>query len=169
MARRDPHRRCGHVLPSALVDERLRLVTEDAVRAIDRQATRLNELRSRAGTFVTAGAVLASFLGAPAVAGSRRPATVAGTAAFLLVLGAAAYVLKPRKGWRFARAGLSGLAAYDRPEFAEPDDLARAYAKDLGDDYVENDGQLRAPAKALIVAVGALAVEAVALLYAAAG
>jgi hypothetical protein len=150
------------------VDERLRVVGDDAVRAIDRQATRLNELRARAGTFITAGAVLASFLGAPAVKGDRSLATIGGTAAFLIVLAAAAHVLAPRDGWRFARPGHLGLEAFDRDELAESDDLGRAYAKDLGDDYAENEKMLEPLAKALVVAVGALALEAVTLLYAAA-
>jgi hypothetical protein len=45
-------------------DERLRLIFDEAVRAIEMQAQAVDEARSRAGAQLTAGAIVASFLGA---------------------------------------------------------------------------------------------------------
>jgi lipid-binding SYLF domain-containing protein len=66
---------------------------ELALRAIDQQERRLNELRSRTGTLIAAASVAASFLGAPAARSSDLD--LAGGLAvlgYLVSVGAALYV-----------------------------------------------------------------------------
>ena len=71
---------------------------ELALRAIDQQERRLNELRSRTGTLIAAASVAASFLGAQAARSSDLD--LAGGLAvvgYLVCVGAALYVLLPHR------------------------------------------------------------------------
>ena len=78
-------------------DERLELVFDEATRAIELQSRAVDERRVPAGALLTAGAIVASFLGAQALE-DQNPSNwgKAGTAAFVLLVVVVVYVMFPR-------------------------------------------------------------------------
>lgn len=78
-------------------------VYDIAVRALDQQEQTLNELRSRTATLLTASSLIASFLGAQAVArGGFSVWIVLALTAFAFSVGLSIYALLPKRGVIFA-------------------------------------------------------------------
>jgi len=78
-------------------------VYDIAVRALGQQEQTLNELRARTATLLTASSLIASFLGAQAVARSGFSVwVVLALAAFGISVGLSIYALLPKRGVIFA-------------------------------------------------------------------
>lgn len=101
--------RCGPV------DSVEALAYEQSRRAIEQQATTLNELRARTGGLLTAASLVASFLAAQAIDRSGFDAlAVIATLAFVGVLGLCMSVLWPnREAWRFRLRATPLLEDFD--------------------------------------------------------
>ncbi|MDX6542352.1 MAG: hypothetical protein QOI71_3962 [Gaiellales bacterium] len=102
------------------------LAYRNAAQALSQQEAALNELRSRTGVLLAADAVTASFLGASAIKSGPLNATgVLALACFVLSIGAALFVLGPRKGMKFS---LSGPVVYTSL-YAERDNAEELYRR----------------------------------------
>jgi hypothetical protein len=83
-----------------------RLAYELSRDEVARQEKALDELRARTGTLLAASAIVASFLGSRAVAANGRAwLTILGFVAFVVSIGAAAYVIAPKPGLTFTFRG----------------------------------------------------------------
>jgi hypothetical protein len=153
----------------------------DAKENLVRQLARLDNLRARAGTIITAASVLASFLGGQALADTKTlPGVVSpvddrtvpvweavGFAAFLLVLGLSAWIIKPTtKKWKF-RLDAKSLLTYAAEEAEAGADLRRItqqqkreQAECLDDYYCANEKKLRRLQFLLLLSVVLLALQA---------
>ena len=130
-------------------DPRLQFVYEEAVRALDRQAVRLDDLRGRSATLLGAGSIAGGVLAAESFSGGSGATTWAwiATIAFVLMGLLTAWVLSPSE-WRFTRD-----AARLHAEWVEPghsmDTMYRHLARYLAEDYLCNDRKLGKRAYAL--------------------
>jgi hypothetical protein len=114
------------------------LAYRSAAQALSQQDATLNELRSRTGVLLAADAVTASFLGAAALKnGSLNTTGVLALACFVLSIGAALYILLPRKGMRFS---LNGPVVYTSlyAERDDPEELYRRLAYWLEEFWMHN-------------------------------
>lgn len=111
---------------------------KSAAQALAQQDAALNELRSRTGVLLAADAVTASFLGAAAIKnGTINTTGILALICFVLSIGAALYVLLPRKGMRFS---LSGPVVYTSlyGHRDDPEELHRRLAYWLEEFWVSN-------------------------------
>lgn len=146
-------------------DERLALVFAESVRAIERQASAVDELRGRATAMVGAGAVVAGFLGQPALERGGCAAAV-GAAAFAALGLMAAFVLWPRE-WDFITNVRQVIKHHiDRDDDASIDQLRWALAIDLRDAYEKNEPKRKDLVRAVTASCGLLVVEVGAFLLA---
>jgi hypothetical protein len=147
-------------------DERLELVFDEATRAIELQSRAVDESRTRAGALLTAGAIVASFLGAQALE-DQNPGNwgKAGTAAFVLLVVVVVYVMFPR-GFNFVLGARhiidNHIDTDDHPN--DEDQLRWALALQLEDAYDENERTRGRLALALAVGCVALGIEVLAWL-----
>jgi len=146
-------------------DERLELVFNEATRAIEHQSRAVDESRTRAGALLTAGAIVASFLGAQALE-DQNPGNwgKAGTAAFILLV-VVVYVLFPR-GFSFVLGARHIIDTHidtdDHPN--DEDQLRWALALELEDAWDANERTRGRLALALSVGCVALGIEVLAWL-----
>lgn len=149
-------------------DPRLRLVWEESFRAVERQHDGLDGLHSRAAALLGAASIAAGFLGATALGEAQKftAAMWVGAGAFAVIGVLAAWILLPRKGWKFHRQAevlMSGYIDHETP--ADIDEMHRELAKHLESDYKANDGKLTWLYWWLSVSCLALAVEILAFLW----
>jgi len=83
-----------------------KLAHAEALRALDKQESLLEELRARTGVLLAASSLAASFLGPPALLHpGPRSLSIVALGAFVSTLGASVFILLPKKGLIFAAAG----------------------------------------------------------------
>ena len=133
------------------------------MRALDKQESVLDELRSRTGVLLAASALAASFLGRDAFRDPEPVLAAAALVAFVTAIGASVYILIPRRdGFRFSISGpglYSGL--YDhRKDLAE---VHRRLAYWLQAFWNENDERLQPLFRAYRLAASALVAQILAL------
>lgn len=93
--------------PTTPVPELPRLAYELSLRALSQQESALNELRARTGALLTASSIVASFLGAAAIAASGLDLlTGLALVAFGLSVMPSIYILVPRPTFVFALSGV---------------------------------------------------------------
>ena len=118
-----------------------KLAYDEAVRALQQQQSRLDNLRTRAGILLSAAAIATSFLGGKALEG--RAPTAWGWAAvgmFLALSGVTLLILWPRVEWKFA-VGIRELI-HDYIESDEPlpiTTIHRDLALHMEDSYFDNE------------------------------
>jgi hypothetical protein len=153
-------------------DDRIRVAWEEGIRAVERQATSLDEARSRAGALLTAASIAAAFLGGSAVDDATQglsgftTAAWVGIGAFAIVGLCAAAVMFPVRGWKLHRSPADILREY--VQHAEPlgaDDMLHDLAHHLQDDYKDNESRLEVIYVALSASCVALVVEIGALVW----
>lgn len=153
-------------------DPRLRFVWEEGLRAVDRQANSLDEIRSRASALLAAASIAAAFLGSAALEGGRAFGTAAwvGAISFALVGVETALVLRPQKDWKFHRSTTDLLRDYVDHELpADMDEMHRTLGVHLEADFDLNKPKLNEIYRAVTISCGALVVEILAFLVALAG
>lgn len=142
------------------------LALEEARRALDEQERAVVELRARAGTLISAAAIVTSFLGAR-VLGSDHVGFAAwlAIAAFIALVVVTLAILVPRHGWEFSIRPDRIISTYLEP----PDDtgfslsmLRRDLAIYLGHSADQNRHQLEALQATFRLAGVGLAIEIVA-------
>jgi hypothetical protein len=147
-------------------DERLELVFDEATRAIELQSREVDEARARAGALLTAGAIVASFLGAQALE-DQNPGNwgKAGTAAFILLVAVVVYVMFPRR-FSFVLGARhiidNHIDTDDHPN--DEDQLRWALALELEDMHDGNERTRKRLGSGLAVGCVALGVEVLAWL-----
>jgi hypothetical protein len=119
-----------------MADSPLAVAFQESLRGLTEQRARLDNLRTRAGTLLSAAAIVASFLGAEALKDTRRgsmgQAEADRTLEFWEVLAIASFVgvgvlclvilVPKRKGWTFRISGRALLSNFI--EIAQPAGLA---------------------------------------------
>ena len=148
-------------------DWRVEYLLAEADRNIARQATRLDELRARASTLLTAAAVSAGFIGATALARHHNItfAGWVGVAGFTVAAMAATSVLWPRRGWVFTRNVKDLQSGLFDSTPAMTDREARLWlAESAGHDRKNNEEKLKWLDRGLFLACVAVIVEVLALL-----
>jgi hypothetical protein len=140
-----------------------RLAYEAALRALDKQESVLDELRSRTGVLLAASALAASFLGRDAFRDPAPALASVALAAFMAAIAASVYILVPRRDRFFF--SLSGPALYEGLyEFrANLGEVHRRLAYDLRTFWDENDRSLQPLFKAYRFGAAALVVQILAL------
>jgi hypothetical protein len=140
-----------------------RLAYEAALRALDKQAALLDELRSRTGTLLAASALAASFLGDSAFRDANPLLATIALAAFVFSIGSSVYILVPRSD-QFVFS-LSGPAVYTEL-FEFKDDIPEVYrrlAYDIERFWSENGDRLKPLFRAYGFGAASLVVEILAL------
>jgi hypothetical protein len=162
--------RCYHWGGSVIGDPAgYELAYREATRTIETQTASLDGLRGRAGTLITAAALVAGFLGPRS--GASAPANFLEFVAGIALVTAAALgvsLLLPLKTWRPTVDAHRLLADYiesDPP--ASLAEIHRSLAYHMQDDWKQNEDSLKTLNKRLAVAAGAIVVETVAWLIAA--
>lgn len=145
-------------------DPRLRFVWEEALRAIERQAASLDDVRGRAASLIGGASIAAGFLASTALADGQRfkGSTWVGCVAFAVVGLLCANVLRPRRNWKFHRSSKDLIRDYvDGGEHgpASMDDMHRDLAGHLESDYDANGNRLKRLYWQLTIGCGALVVE----------
>jgi hypothetical protein len=137
------------------------LVLEEARRSIDRQLDSLREVRQRAGNLIGYASVVAAALGFSAADDLRWPSIVA-LIAFLVVAGAALYVLFPRTWHLDLRAQKidDWIGSADNEGIEH---MIRSLAMAHDENYAGNLVKVDRLHLAIMAAVVALVVEAIAL------
>jgi hypothetical protein len=154
------------------------------------QRASLDNIRSRAATVITAASIVASFLGAQALADTMTVPGVAAPiddrsvqlweaiafAAFLLLLGFTAWIISPKESWTFeldpakilCQAKEIKLASLEAEGSIQEDEIARQLKPILVDSMAYNEKcnqkGITRRLTALRWSVGLLAVEAVAFM-----
>lgn len=149
-------------------DERLALVYDEAVRALDRQAAAVDELRTRAATVLGAAALVAGFLGAEVL--ERHPKisgwSLAAVLAFTFVVIAVGSVLLPWR-WTFVTSPSAIINDYiDTDDEVSLDQLRWAMALHHETNYDKNQRTRWKLLVAMVLATVALGVEVIAWLAA---
>jgi hypothetical protein len=135
----------------------------EAVRAIEKQAGMLDELRARTGVVLTASSVAVSFLGAAAF--QRKPVPEESwwaVAAFCVVVLMCAFVVFPRS-WRFSLGATQLLADWTKQESGGPVPMLAFVAKCHETNFLKNDRQLAWLYAAFVLALAALGAQVVLL------
>jgi hypothetical protein len=145
------------------VDPRNKFVYEEALRGINDQARRSEELRNRAATIFSAGAVATSFLGAETFKLGGVPGLWAWTAAAAFVVTglSSVFVLIPTS-WTFTFR-VSRLTTELVDKDFSLDRMYSGLAQELDQYQRNNERKLRLRAQAIIVAAIALVVDVLAL------
>lgn len=120
-----------------------KLAFDAALRALDKQASVLDELRARCAVLVAASALAASFLGREAFADPPWLLAVIALGAFVVSVGSSVYILVPRSG-RFVFS-LSGPGVYEGLYSIKHDlaEVHRRLAYDLLAFWDANDAELQ--------------------------
>jgi hypothetical protein len=133
---------------------------DEAVRALAHQQAAIDNLRSRAGLMLSAGAVTTSFLGAQALqARSLNAPSWLALATFVAMAGALLGVLWPFR-WEFSADAREVIDTY--VESVEPEQIAglhRELALHLRDGFARNLDGLSQLAVLLQIASGLLVIE----------
>jgi hypothetical protein len=151
-------------------DPRLQLIYEEARRAVERQAARVNEVRTRASSVLAAASIVAAFLGsgafetAPTATAENVTAWAYLAAISFVGVGVlVAWILRPRKSWVFQRRADRQLHAYLEQGLSDDiDRMRQSLAQLLHQDYVENEQRINQLKTPLVVAVVLLVLEMVA-------
>jgi hypothetical protein len=154
--------------PGGASDPRLRFVWEEALRAVEHQASSLDDVRGRAAALLGAASIAAGFLASAALrdGGRFRAATWVGAVAFAMVGLLTANVLRPRKGWRLHREVSTLLSGYiDADEPADLDEMHRRLAECLEEDHGTNATKLDWLYRHLTAICAGLVVEILAFLW----
>jgi hypothetical protein len=125
-------------------DPRLRLAYDEALRAIARQETTLDEFRARIGTSIAATVIATAFF-SPIVIHRQHltPRIWWALGLFVASLLAQSFLLVPLGGWRFRRSATSIIRDYvevDDP--ASMNQIHRDLALHIDQDLRGNDGRL---------------------------
>lgn len=138
-----PCRGDGSVVPvEPGPDERLKLVFDEALRALVQQQARLDNVRSRATTLTAAATLVASLLGGSSVdRDSFDWAAVLATAATAGVLACSLVIVAPIWHWRFHSRPTQLLRAVDQG--FSLDEMRRNMASDFEHWADGNDRKLR--------------------------
>ena len=140
-----------------------RLAYDAALRALDKQESVLDELRSRTGVLLAASALAASFLGRDAFQNPNAALAAVALAAFVASMAACVYILVPRRE-RFVFS-ISGPVLFeglydDRSNLGE---VHRRLAYALQGFWDQNDANLQPLFRAYRFAASALVVQILAL------
>jgi hypothetical protein len=139
------------------------LAYAESVRALEQQARSVDEVRSRTGVLLAAASIVASFLGAEALAGSDLDALAGlGLVAFLAVIGLAIWILWPGGGWVFVMSATVLLE--DWVDMQRPGGVAamqRHLAESMEGHWGANQLRLKRLVVRFQVAAAALGVEVV--------
>jgi hypothetical protein len=132
-----------------------------ALRAIEQQERRLNELRSRTGTLIAAASVAASLLGsqAPRV-GSLEASGAAALLAHFVCIASALVVLLPHRLVLEFRASTM-LKAADAVDGAQADEILRVASAWIERSHEGNRDKLRRMGRWYTAACAALGIEVV--------
>lgn len=120
------------------------LVLAESSKAIDRQAAKLDTLRTQASGLISLGAVVVGlFVGLRGSDSEFSCLTWLGLAAFALVVVSGILILRPMAGWTFNQ---SARSLFNHAEKEAADDrkfsLARHLALDLERSYDKNDKRI---------------------------
>ncbi len=136
-----------------------KLAFEEAVRGLDKQEGRLEELRARTGVLLAASSIATSFLGPEAFRGpSPKGLAIIALGAFVVTLAASVFVLLPNKNLAFTARGpgiYEGFYAFRR-DMAE---VYRRLAYDLQAFWESNEKEMRWVSRVFTLAAGALVTE----------
>jgi hypothetical protein len=138
-----------------------RLAYQLSLRDLDRQEGVLDELRSRAGTILTASSILASFLGGQAISHSGFGWwTWATLAAFIASVTACVWILLPVSALRF---GVGGPGAYEALYYQGDNmpEVHRRLAYWLADFYDGNQRKIDALVVRYRIAAAAVVIEGI--------
>lgn len=138
------------------------LMLEESRRSIDRQMHSVREARQRAGSLVGYAAVVAAALGFSADGTSLGVAGGVAVAAFLVVAFAAMAVLYPRTFKQDLGADQIDTW-FDDPDNTGVDHMIRSAALAHAEDYEANRLRVAWIHRGIMIAVGALVVETIAL------
>ena len=148
----------------AAVGQELARISHDAsLRALDKQESLLDELRSRTGILLAASSLATSFLGREAFAREASNVVIAvALTAFVVSIAASVYVLLPKDDLVFS---LVGSHVFERLyQFANDEaENHRRLAYDLDRFWDANDRKMQRLFRAFRVAAFALVVEILAL------
>jgi hypothetical protein len=125
--------------------ETYRFVYEEARGWLERQEKALDELRTRTGVLIAAGAVVVSFLGEAAGKDGYGPSAIVGIVAFVIASGLWIAVLVPVPGWTFGNDVKSLFKDYIEAD--DPASMVETY-RDLA---LHHAGHIDANAKRLDV------------------
>jgi hypothetical protein len=153
------------------VDERFRVSYEEGLRGLDLQSRGVDDLRTRAATLVTIGAVAISFISGLALRDGRRAhiATwVAFTAFGLMVLALCATVLRPRR-FTFANDSAMLVNTWIDELGLDINGVYRHLAGACATNWEANEKKITPMHRAYAVATGLLAVSVLAALLDLAG
>ena len=152
---------------SAEASRLYQLAYDEARRRLDAQERAVDELRTRAGTLISAATIATSFLGARFVDSGGQPGNSVwiAVAAFATCLFLAVLCILPLAKWSFYFGTRKLIGEYietDSP--LSPPDTMRDLALHLEDDYKANEIRLVRLYKLFAVSVAALVVEVAAWL-----
>lgn len=140
-----------------------KLAYEAALRGLDKQEGYLEELRARTGVLLAASSLAASFLGQQAFRHpNSRGLVLVALLAFVVSIGAGAFILLPKKNLIFTQAGV-GLyeGLFDlREDMAE---VYRRLAYDLDRFWDSNDKRIQWLIRTFSLGAAALVIEILAL------
>ena len=129
-----------------------------SVEALRQQERALAELRARTGTLLTAGSIVASFLGTAALTEfGFGELTIAGLVAFGLVLALSLFILAPRRGWNFTLLGSGMLGEHGGRQLPEAHEKL---SKDIDAKWGANERRFKCLTWALVAAIVCLGCEA---------
>lgn len=140
------------------------LALEEGRRTLDEQERAVAEIRSRAGTLLSAAAIATSFLGSPLLTHGPNVATWVAIGAFVGLTVATLRVLWPRYEWEFAIQPSKIISVYlERdPEPLGLPSLQREVALHMNASVSRNLGEFGRLTRAFRIASGLLAIEIVA-------
>jgi hypothetical protein len=143
--------------------ELAQLSYEAAMRSLERQEARLEELRARTGVLIAASALAASFLGETAFKHpDPRGLALLALGAFIISIVASVYVLLPKKDLIFVQSG-KGLYEGLYPFRDDIPEVYRRLAYDLDRFWESNDTKIKRLTHSYMVAATALTVEILSL------
>jgi hypothetical protein len=138
----------------------------EALRMIQAQQTRLSDSRATAGTLLTAASIVAAFMGAQALANGRsfHAATWIATIAFTVVASSTAWLLFPRRGWKFTNDPRKLVDGYVDNPTLDVESMRVELAKYTDDNYSDNEKRMTWRYLVLSIACLALITEVIAFL-----
>jgi hypothetical protein len=139
---------------------------QEAVRAVETQGDKLDELRGRAAAVLTSGAVVAGFLGAQSF-DKQNPSKLAhlGAVSFVLLVVAVAIALVPLFRFRFERHPWELINAYRGARDDEPTSPEYDLTYHLGDDYNMNRARIEVITWSVFAAVVLLIIESASFFF----
>jgi hypothetical protein len=148
----------------ALQDERLALIWREAAHAVERQATVVDEVRSRSCAILGSASLVAAFLTVGPMDAPRSSGYWLGAGAFCAVAIITALVLRPRSGWRFVRNPTNLLLEYvEGPTPRSLDKMHRDEALHLRNHYTQNAAMIKTLHRLLFAQTIAFGIEVLAL------